>query len=225
LCTLLKLHRASLDIVQLRGYFALFNRQELRNELFSYSVVMQNTSAPMIRKILHTALILFCLSVLASCASKPSKLGMKLGKPTEPSVETTAYTSNGAVSAEIILAPEESRYKVTFGVSFANPTPTALNATPIYPSDLLAKRLDPIEVIARVIVNAAGSVDTASITRNSSAEQAFADATLTAVKGWTFSPLKRIDGALTEPLPFTQEYRFTFKQADGRAIVYSGVRQ
>ena len=137
----------------------------------------------MIQKTLHIALILFCLSVLASCASKPNKLGMKLGKPiVELSSETTAYTSNGAVSAEIIFAPEESRYKVTVGVSFVNPEPAALNPTPIYPPYLLAKRLDPIEVIARVIVNAAGSVDTATITRNSSQEQAFADATLTAVK-------------------------------------------
>jgi TonB family protein len=180
----------------------------------------------MIRKTLHTALILFCLSVLACCASKPSKLGMKLGKSElDLSNETTAYTSNGAVSAEIIVAPEESRYKVTIGVSFVNPELAAPNATPIYPSYLLVKRLEPIEVIARVIVNAAGSVETATITRNSGQEQAFADATLTAVKGWTFSPLKRIEGALTEALPFTQEYRFTFKQADGRAIVYSGVRQ
>lgn len=38
----LRTHRASLEMVQLHEYFALFNQQELRNELFSYSVVMQN---------------------------------------------------------------------------------------------------------------------------------------------------------------------------------------
>jgi hypothetical protein len=35
-------NRASLDMAQLHEYFALFNRQELLSERFSYSVVMQN---------------------------------------------------------------------------------------------------------------------------------------------------------------------------------------
>lgn len=177
------------------------------------------TLALMIRKTFRTPLIVFCLCVLASCASKPS------GETTKPSSGTTSYTSNGAVKAEIVVAPEGSRYKATPSVSYINPEPAAPNTVPTYPPFLLANRLDPIEVIARVVVNAAGLVETATVTHNSSQEQAFSDATLTAVKGWTFSPLKRIEGLLAEPIPFTQEYRFTFKQVDGRAVVYSGVRQ
>jgi TonB family protein len=172
----------------------------------------------MIRKNLVVPLMALCLCVLASCA-KPSKLTIA------PGADTTSYTSNGAVKAEIVVAPEGSRYKNAPGVSYTNPEPERLNPVPTYPSYLLAKRLEPVEVIARVIVNATGSVDTVTITLNSSQEQAFSDATLTAVKTWTFRPLKRTEGLVTEPLPFTQEYRFTFKQVDGRAIVYSGVRQ
>ncbi|MBL8524976.1 MAG: energy transducer TonB [Betaproteobacteria bacterium] len=173
----------------------------------------------MIRKILRTPLTVFCACVLASCASKPGKLTIT------PGSDTTSYTSNGAVNAEIVVTPGVARYQVTPGVSFSNPEPAIENADPIYPAFLLAKRLDPVEVIARVIVNGAGTVDTATVVRNSSEEQAFADATLAAVKGWTFRPLKRTEGLVVDALPFTQEYRFTFRQVDGRAIVHSGARQ
>ena len=171
----------------------------------------------MIRKTMRTTLIVFWSCILASCASKPGK------ETIEPIGETTSYSSNGDVKAEIVVAPERFRYQVTPGVSYVSPEPAAPNAVPIYPPFLLAKRLDPIEVIVRVIVNGAGSVETVTVMHNSSQEQAFSDETLAAVKGWTFSPLKRIEGLLAQPIPFSQEYRFTFKQVNGRAVVSSGV--
>ena len=172
-----------------------------------------------ILRTLRMTLMVSCACVLASCASKPSKLAVVPGR------DTSSYSSNGAVNAEIIAAPEGSRYEVKPGVIYILPVAAAPNPVPTYPPFLLAKRLEPIEVIARVIVNAAGSVDTATVIQNSSQEQAFSDATLVAVKTWTFSPLKRTEGLLTEPIPFTQEYRITFKQVDGHAVVFSGVRQ
>jgi TonB family protein len=175
----------------------------------------------MTQKSFRTLLIVFSACALASCASKPRQ---EATSP-KPTAATTSYTSNGEVDAQVVAAPEESRYRVTPGISFANPEPARLNDVPTYPPVLLVKRLDAIEVIARLIVNAAGSVETATVIQNSSQEQAFADATLTAVKAWTFSPLKRITGQVTEPLPFTQEYRFTFTQINGRAVVQSGARQ
>jgi TonB family protein len=107
-------------------------------------------------------------------------------------------------------------------VIFINPEPSSKNAVPNYPPELLIKRLDPVEVVVRVIVSTVGSVESAKIANNSSMEQAFADETLLAVKRWTFSALQRIDGSSSQPLPFSQEYRFTFKQIDGRAVVSSG---
>lgn len=142
-----------------------------------------------------------------------------------PGGDITSYISSGAVKAEIVAVPESSRYQPSPGVSFVSPEPAPPNAVPSYPPSLLIKRLEPVEVIARVVVNEKGSVDTATVIHNSSQEPAFADATLAAVKTWTFSPLKRVQGLVVDPLPFTQEYRFTFKQVDGRAVVYSGVRQ
>jgi outer membrane biosynthesis protein TonB len=40
------------------------------------------------------------------------------------------------------------------------------NAVPTYPPALLIKRLDPVEVVVRVIVNTTGSVDSATIASN-----------------------------------------------------------
>lgn len=172
----------------------------------------------MIRKPLRTPLIIFCLCALAACVSKLNK------KPAKP-IGDISYTSDGAVKAEIVVAPGVARYQVTPGVSFSNPEPATENPDPIYPPALLDKRLEPAEVIVRVIVNGAGTVETATVIRNSSEEKAFADATLAAVKTWMFRPLKRTEGLVVEALPFTQEYRFTFRQVNGRAIVSSGARQ
>ncbi len=53
-------------------------------------------------------------------------------------------------------------------------------------------------------------------------EAAFAEAALSAVRGWIFAPLMQVTGDKAEPLPFSQDYRFTFRQVDGRAVVDSG---
>jgi len=55
----------------------------------------------------------------------------------------------------------------------------------------------------------------------SGGEPAFREAVLSAVGRWTFIPLKRVTGDKVERLPFTQDYRFTFRQVDGRAVVES----
>ncbi len=164
-----------------------------------------------------SALIATC--VVGGCASKRA-----LDNTTLVS-QITSYASNGDVKAEVIDAPERARYKATKGVTFISPEPWEKNAVPSYPPALLVKRLDPVEVVVRVIVNTTGSVDSATIANNSSQEQAFAEETLAAVKRWAFSPLQRVEGASIQPLPFSQEYRFTFKQIDGRAVVSSGSGQ
>jgi len=164
-----------------------------------------------------SALIATC--VVSGCATK------RAPDNTNPFSQITSYASNGDVKAEVIDAPERARYKATKGVTFINPEPWEKNAVPTYPPGLLIKRLDPVEVVVRVIVNTTGSVESATIANNSSQEQTFAEETLAAVKRWAFSPLQRIEGASIQPLPFSQEYRFTFKQIDGRAVVSSGSGQ
>ena len=62
----------------------------------------------------------------------------------------------------------------------------------------------------------------ARIIGNAGGEPAFADAVVVAVRGWTFFPLKRVTGRVVEPLPFTQDYRFVFRQLNGRAVVEWG---
>ena len=78
--------------------------------------------------------------------------------------------------------------------------------------------LAPVEVVAQLIVDGTGRVETARIIRNDG-DAAFADAVLAAVRGWTFYPLQRVTGRVVEPLPFTQDYRFRFRQENGRAVV------
>jgi TonB family protein len=96
------------------------------------------------------------------------------------------------------------------------------NAKPEYPPALLDRRLPPAMLVVRLIVDGAGKVADARIVENGSGEAAFAEAVLAAVRAWTFFPLKRVTGRQVEPLPFTQDYRFTFRQVNGRALVEAG---
>lgn len=134
-----------------------------------------------------------------------------------------AYAADGAVSAEIVDAPEgNARYQPMPGSSYLSPLPMRENAKPAYPPALLDRRLPPAMLVVRLIVDGAGKVADARIIENASAEAAFAEAVLAAVRGWTFFPLKRVTGRQVEPLPFTQDYRFTFRQVNGRAVVEAG---
>lgn len=133
------------------------------------------------------------------------------------------YAADGAVSAEVVDAPDDgARYQPVPGSSYLDPLPMRANAKPEYPPALLDRRLPPATVVVRLIVDGAGKVADARIVETGGSEAAFADAVLAAVRGWTFFPLKRVTGRQVEPLPFTQDYRFTFRQLNGRAVVEAG---
>lgn len=133
------------------------------------------------------------------------------------------YAADGAVSAEIVDAADEgARYQPVPGSSYLSPLPVRENAKPEYPPALLDRRLPPVTLVVRLIVDGAGKVADARIVESGGGEAAFADAVLAAVRGWTFFPLKRVTGRQVEPLPFTQDYRFTFRQLNGRAVVEAG---
>jgi TonB family protein len=155
--------------------------------------------------------MLAACALLAGCASQASRLELREG-----------YAADGAVSAEIVDQPDGARYQPVAGSMYFSPLPIRENAKPEYPADLLARRLPAAVVVARLVVDGMGAVERAEVIESTSEEPAFRDAVLSAVKGWTFIPLKRVTGDTIERLPFTQEYRFTFKQVNGHAVVESG---
>ncbi|QIL19917.1 TonB family protein [Thermomonas sp. HDW16] len=132
------------------------------------------------------------------------------------------YAADGAVSAAIVDVLSEQRYQVVAGTSYLQPIPRRANAKPEYPAALLDRQLPPLEVVVRIVVGGKGTVDRAWLLDGGGGEQAFADAVLRAVQDWTFVPLMQVTGDKAEPLPFTQDYRITFRQVNGRAIVDSG---
>ena len=150
---------------------------------------------------------------LAGCASPTHRVEAREG-----------YLADGAVSADIVDRPDSARYQPVAGSVYLNPLPIRENALPQYPPDLLARRLPEATVVVRIVVDETGAVARAELVDGSSGEAAFAEAVLSAVRGWTFIPLKRITGARVERLPFTQDYRFTFRQVNGRAVVEFGGR-
>ena len=160
---------------------------------------------------LKIALFTIFLMLTMGCSSVPKK-----------TANSSAFAADGTVTAEIVDKPTNERYEALPGESFVRELPKSENVRPTYPSSLLAKQLEPVSVIARIIVNGAGDVEAAEIVESSSPAPEFSESVLAAVKTWTFIPLMRVTGNRKEPLPFMQDYRFTFKQINGRAIVIQG---
>jgi len=157
-------------------------------------------------------LLAACSWTMAGCSSVAHEDARRIG-----------YAADGEVGAEIVDAPAGARYQAVAGSAYFNPLPVRENAKPDYPSALLARRLPPASVVARLVVDGTGAVERATVVETSGDDRAFADAVLSTVKTWTFIPLKRITGDRIERLPFTQDYRFVFRQVNGRAVVESGV--
>ena len=137
-----------------------------------------------------------------------------------PSHTRMAYAASGAVSADIVDVASTQRYQAVPGRSYVHPVPRRANASPEYPRALLDRRLPPVEVVVRIVVDGTGSVARAAVIGGGGGDEAaFAEAALSAVRGWIFAPLMQVTGDKAEPLPFSQDYRFTFRQVDGRAVV------
>lgn len=158
---------------------------------------------------LHASWLLLGAGLAAGCASTPT-----------PPV--TAFAADGAVATAIVEPPDARHYEVQPGEQFFRELPRRENRAPVYPPALLDRRLGPVSVVARIVVGASGDVERAAVVDADAADPAFAEAVLAAVRTWTFIPLKRIVGNRMEPLPFTQDYRFTFTQENGRAVVVQG---
>lgn len=144
---------------------------------------------------------------------------MGCATPSQHRSEKIVLTTHGAVSSEVVDKAKDERYQIHPGEQFFQEMPSQDNIQPSYPENLLSKQLQPVSVIARLVVRASGEVERAEIIESSAPDAEFSEAVLVAVRTWTFVPLTRVVGNKSEPLPFTQDYRFTFKQENGRAIV------
>ncbi len=149
--------------------------------------------------------------LLAACASRPPAPPLR-----------TSYASDGAVTAQVVEGSRVEQYQNGPGVRYSGSGPAPDNTQPTYPPALLSRQLPPVTVDARLVVTTDGTVQSASVMRSSSTEAAFADAVLAAVHEWAFMSLTRVSGGEVERLPFSQEYRFTFRQVNGHAVVESG---
>ena len=157
----------------------------------------------------NTALFVV-LALSTGCASKPVAVQ-----------DQAPYQASGTVDGTVLDAPSTEQYEARAGESFLRPHKVPDNAPPIYPAHLLSSRLPPVEVQVRIVVNAEGSVTSATaLGQADGAAQPFLDAVVSAVWGWRFYSLFKIDASgHAVKLPFHQDYSFTFKQVNGKGVV------
>ena len=145
---------------------------------------------------------------------------------------------SGDVTGGVIDAPASDRYKEEQNVHYEQPIPSPDNPLPAYPVVWLSKRLPPVTIQVRVIVNALGNVTNVIPTDTPNAsDSAFIQSVQSAVAKWKFNQLVKVvpgpgqtslidafgsrttySGKATA-LPFHQDYRFTFSQSEGKANI------
>lgn len=177
---------------------------------------------------MFTRIILLVLAL--ACAGCAHQAHMPLNPP--------KAKLSGEVSGGVIEPPASARYVREAGAHYELPLASPDNPLPIYPTDLLSKRLPPITVEARVVVDDKGHVvSVASLGQSESDDSPFVESVRSAVRDWNFTQLVKIipshdwttlvDGSGTETqypgkataLAFHQDYRFVFSQTEGKANV------
>ena len=158
-------------------------------------------------------------------------LASLLGGCAHDSRSAPAASPVGATSYRSSAREDLVRYHLALGEVAVGATPLS-HPAPVYPPAMLATCPASLEIPARVIVNAQGSVSDVRIdAATSAADQPFADAVRTAVHDWRFQPLQierwaaAADGTTHEvdsdTRPFSLDYVFTFRCQQGRATVSS----
>lgn len=180
-----------------------------------YAAGFAQTGTSMARLYLGTSVALLAV-LLGGCARDTRRL------PGAAPVGSSSYRR----SANADLA----HYQLALGEVAMGATALS-HPAPVYPPAMLATCPAMIEVPARVIVNAQGGVDDVRIA-DQAAQQPFAAAVRPAVHDWRFQPLQitrwaaSADGTTHEvdsdTRPFSLDYVFTFRCAQGRASVSSG---
>jgi hypothetical protein len=145
---------------------------------------------------------------------------------------------SGQVTGGLVEASASERYVAEPGARYHQPIAFPDNPLPAYPVDLLSKRLPPVAVQVRVIVDSMGNVSSVVALERSDPDQAqFFESIRSTVKFWKFTQLVKIvpgpgSTTLTDvnssettyagsatALPFHQDYRFVFSQTQGKANV------
>lgn len=139
------------------------------------------------------------------------------------------------MSAQKLTAPDSERYEHPTNVEYIQALAYPENVAPVYPAELLARRLLPMTVTVRLVVGANGAVagvESLDATTTSERYRLF-EVVREACLLWKFSPLIRLDldagpTVVTEDdgtttykgrptaLPFHLDYVFNFSQHDGR---------
>lgn len=150
-------------------------------------------------------------------------------RPTPPAPAPQADVSYRAVTGD---AP---RYELDDMQSALLPEQGRANPAPIYPAQLVALRLPPVEIRATLVVDTQGHVSDVRIADDGAADATrgvFDEAVRTAARQWTFTPLRifqwmedadgsrhRDDGTVR---PFSQDYAFRFELRNGKPVVTAG---
>lgn len=160
--------------------------------------------------------------VLTGCASVPPPTPAPA-----PGTDVRYHAVDNKDSKHYVLTPSETAVSPSVGGD---------NHPPVYPPALVARRLPPVNVRAKLIVDDKGTV---TDVRFADANQADADrrifeqAVRTATLQWTFVPMliqhwkEMPDGGQkvvqSDPMPFSQDYVFNFALVNGKPVVESGV--
>ena len=147
-------------------------------------------------------------------------------------------TLSGKVSSGVIEPSAAERYVMEQGAHYEQPMASPDNPMPVYPAQILKKRLPPIEVDVRILVGTSGKVSSFQIPAWVNPEEIPFDASIAAaVPQWKFTQLVKVipgPGSTTlvdafeaqtsysgtaVALPFHQDYRFVFSQTAGKASV------
>ncbi|WP_440222609.1 hypothetical protein ACQQ2N_16200 [Dokdonella sp. MW10] len=161
-------------------------------------------------------------SVLAACSGVGSR-------------PERAHGQHSSVQAHELAAPADERYRHSGDVTYTKPMPAGENPMPAYPAELLAQRLPPRTIAARLIFDAQGEVaEVRPLADDDSLEtEAFMRSIRTAADSWHYTTLverRRVTGAgsafaameveiVETPMPFRLDFAFTFTQSDGRGTV------
>ncbi|MEP6484000.1 MAG: hypothetical protein ABJB01_06085 [Rudaea sp.] len=173
----------------------------------------------------QTGAIVTLLAAIIGCSTQHATRADAPG--TQPS---------GRVSGNVIDASDADHYKPTAGVRYDAPAPSPDNALPHYPDEMLSRRLEPIEIKIRLIVDEHGAVTEIRPLGSRQDDAPFVAAVQSAVTHWQFTPLVQIvDGpgdtliatggssvqyaGAAKALAFHQDYAFVFEQTDGKPAV------
>ena len=171
-----------------------------------------------------------CLVLLAACTSAPMV--------TEP---TPVPAPTSAVGATLLAPAAETRRMVLApNRRFLHPNLESEGALPVYPENVLARRLPPVTVRVDVVIDAVGQVTAVAQRQDGDCAAAASDDTATfldavriAVAGWRYAPALlceapagyagddacAAEGMVETPTAVRLSYAFRFSQTAGRPEV------